>query len=102
MAMVAACGEQDDTYIPPDHRILISGKATLSNSTGIANVLVDMTGTEVANALTNSSGYFSFAGLLEGRYKLELSHDDYDFDPAQTLIITNSDVVDANFVGTPK
>ena len=75
----------------------ISGFITVG---GVAKqgVIVTLSGPNSATAATDGSGYYSFPGLMIGRYILTPSITEYTFTPtSQTVIINGADVSGINF-----
>jgi hypothetical protein len=75
----------------------ISGFVTVG---GVAKqgVIVTLSGPNEATAATDGSGYYSFPGLMTGRYTLIPSITEYTFNPAsQTVTINGADVSTINF-----
>ena len=66
----------------------ISGFITVG---GVAKqgVIVTLSGPNSATAATDGSGYYSFPGLLNGRYTLTPSITEYTFTPTSQTVTIN-------------
>jgi plastocyanin len=79
----------------------ISGQVT-SNSSGLSDVTMTLSGTSSATAITDASGNYTFAGLDNGSYTVTPSRTGFTFNPTsipQTVIGANKTTV--NFTATP-
>jgi len=91
-----SCGELDDAF-----EITIAGKVTLTNTTtGVPDIFIGVTGDMVGSSNTDSLGAFSFGGLTSGTYTIQPHSTEYTFVPDQYIVITESSVLDVDFVAT--
>lgn len=85
----------------------ISGRVTSASSgTGLSGVVVVLSGgglTSPRISRTNPFGYYSFTDVPQGQtYTLTVQSKVFQFaNPSQTVMLSSSDVTNANFVGTP-
>lgn len=78
----------------------ISGRVTY-NGAGLAGVTIDITGAGAGSTVTDSSGNYSFAGLVNGTYTIIPSRAGYAFTPSsKDCIVTNADATGQNFTAT--
>jgi hypothetical protein len=77
----------------------ISGQVTL-NGAGQSGVTVTLFGTAINSTLTDSSGNYSFTGLLAGNYVLTPSKSGYSFTPSSATFNALSANQTANFTAT--
>jgi len=76
----------------------LSGRVAFSNGIGIANVQVRLNNGQ--SLFTNSAGYYTFPGVLNGAYTVTPVLSGYSFEPAfRSVVISNSNVSNVNFVG---
>ena len=75
----------------------ISGKITLSDSTAVEGVTVELSGTSTATTSTNSSGYYYFYNLTSGTYTVTPIQD--SITPlSRSVTIETSNATDQNFI----
>ncbi len=77
----------------------ISGDVTDHGSgTGLAGVVLNLSGASTASTATDSSGSYAFSGLLDGNYTVTPSLTGYTFDPASIDVPMNGgDVTGQDF-----
>jgi hypothetical protein len=79
----------------------ISGKVAEASGVGIAGVSMALTGSSSATATTDTTGNYSFTGLVNGTYTLTPSKAGYTCSPASKAItVNNSDITGQDFVGS--
>lgn len=79
----------------------ISG--TITPTAGGSGASVALTGPAAANATTDSSGNYTFTGLVNGTYTVTPSNIGYTFTPAnQSVTINGSNQTGVNFTATPQ
>lgn len=83
----------------------ISGRVTKDSAAGngLSGVVVTLTGPVPpgTNAITDSQGYYQFAGLENGYYIVSPGQAGYSFNPAfLNIILANADAPDSNFYAT--
>jgi len=78
LSIFVSAAEAEKTSVPPATTMSINGViADLDTAETLAGVLVKIEGTDYVT-LTNLDGKFSFKGLQEGDYNLELSYISYE------------------------
>ena len=78
----------------------ISGTITL-NSVGQSGVMVALTGVATGAAITDASGNYSFAGLLNGSYTVTPAIGGYSFTPGNASVtVNNASVTGKDFTAT--
>jgi len=79
----------------------ISGQIKTSNNVPLSNVVVVLSGTTSATAVSDGNGNFSFAGLtVGGNYVVTPSRTNYTFSPTLRTFTNLSTPQTADFVGT--
>lgn len=77
----------------------ISG--TISPTAAAAGVTLALSGPSTANATADSSGNYSFSGLVNGTYVVTPTHSGFTFSPTiQTVTINGSNATSINFTGS--
>lgn len=80
---------------------VISGKVTTSSGSGIIGVSLELIGASSASTTSDSSGQFSFTGLINGTYTLTPSKSGYAFTPVNiSLTIDNANLAGLEFIGS--
>lgn len=101
LVLIACSGGGDDggnTTKPNTYRI--TGQIT-SNSTGLAGVIVSLSGASTALTITDSSGNYSFTGQSNGDYTVSPSLSGYVFSPSGTVVtISSTDKAGIDFTAT--
>lgn len=78
----------------------ISGKVTVGGS-ALSGVTVALTGAATANTTTDSSGNYTFSGLLNGSYTITPTKDHHSFNPTNLSVSLNgTNVTGRNFAAT--
>ncbi len=89
------------TFEPDLHSISGTVKIGTSSGSPLSGAAMSLTGAATKSASTDTSGNFSFAGLLNGSYTLTPSKDLYDFSPVNRMFnIGGADVTGQDFVAT--
>lgn len=79
----------------------ISGRVSL-NGTGLAGVLVSISGAGTGSLTTDATGNFSFSGVQNGNYTITPSVAGYTFLPANRAVTVNgANLSGQDFVGVP-
>jgi len=79
----------------------ISGRVTL-NGTGLAGVLVTISGAGAGSLTTDATGNFSFSGVQNGNYTITPSVTGYTFVPGNRAVTVNgASLTGQDFVGVP-
>jgi hypothetical protein len=87
------------TQPPPPQTYSISG--TISPAAGGGGATVTLSGAAGATTAADSSGNYSFSGLVNGTYAVTPSKAAYTFNPAvQTVTVSGANVTVANFTAT--
>jgi formylglycine-generating enzyme required for sulfatase activity len=98
--MACSSGSDDggDTTQPKTYSI--TGQI-ISNSTGLAGVIVSLSGASMAQTITDSSGNYSFTGQSNGDYTVSPSLSGYVFSPSGTVVtISHTDKAGIDFTAT--
>lgn len=75
---------------------------TISPTTGGAGATVTLSGAVSATAAANSSGTYTFTGLINGSYTVTPSHTGYSFTPASlSKTVSGANVTGVNFTAVP-
>ncbi|MGB5217272.1 MAG: carboxypeptidase regulatory-like domain-containing protein [Smithella sp.] len=78
----------------------ITGQIT-SNNTGLAGVIVSLSGADTYSTMTDVDGNYSFTGLNNGNYTVTPSLSGYSFSPSDTIVsIDDADSTDIDFTAT--
>ena len=73
----------------------------VSGNTGLAGVIVSLSGADTYSTMTDADGNYSFTGLPNGNYTVTPSLADYIFSPSGTVVIIDGmDRTDVNFTAT--
>jgi hypothetical protein len=79
----------------------ISGRVSL-NGTGLAGVLVTISGAGAGSLTTDATGNFSFSGVQNGNYTITPSVTGYTFLPVnRTVTVNGASLTGQEFVGVP-
>lgn len=85
---------------PQTNIYTVSGKVT-HNGTGLAGVIVTLTGANSASDTTDSSGDYSFTDRANGNYTVTPSLTGYSFSPSSTAVnVSGADKPNINFTAT--
>lgn len=96
--LVVSCGELEDEI-----DMTISGNVTnTATSAVLSDIRIDLTGTMDGNARTDSSGIYTFGGLVPGTYNVIPLDSDYTFNPVEITVYTETSVLDIDFTATLK
>jgi Carboxypeptidase regulatory-like domain len=75
---------------------------TISPTTGGAGATVTLSGAVSATAAANSSGIYTFSGLINGNYTVTPSHTGYSFTPVSlSKTVSGANVTGVNFTAVP-
>lgn len=96
LSLLTACGggggSSGTTPNPSPSTYSISGTVTSSGS-GLQGVSMTLSGASSASATTDTSGNYTFAGLVNGGYTLTPSQTGYTFTPTNIAVTINGDMV---------
>jgi len=91
-------GGSHDTNDPATYSI--TGKI-ISNNTGLAGVIVSLSGADTDSTMTDAEGNYSFNGLTNGNYTVTPSLAGHIFTPSGTVVIIDGiDRTDIDFTAT--
>lgn len=97
----AASSAQDFIGTQPVVTLSLSGTVTNQSGAGVAGVSVALSGDASKTAVTNSSGKYSFTGLIGGNYTVTPTISGMVLDPIRKdVLITSSNAVGVDFVAT--
>jgi len=102
--------DDDEDIVQPGAKYTISGSIRTSTGAGVANILVELSGSKNATTTTDANGNFSFTDLESGNYTITPVSEDYKFDPStktfnnlsqdQTVTFTQLELIIGKWVST--
>ncbi len=100
VGLVACSGGGSGSGAPSNDNYSISGTVT-SSGTGLQGVTMTLSGASSATVTTDSSGNFSFSGLVNGSYSISAGKSGYIFNPASSAQSVNgSNITSVDFTAT--
>ena len=100
-SQLCSCHSDEVSNQPVPDGLSLSGQVT-SGSSGLAGVIITLSGSDQGIATSDAAGNYVFSGLGNGSYTLTPSLNGYIFTPSsRAQTISNANIGGVNFIATP-